>query len=182
MDEPHGFGPACQEEAFVFGARRPGYPKKKDDLTSEDVETWISFMHARDIKRVVCLLGQQLRFYDALGNGLIVRYQASFGPERVIHAPIEDYHLCDEALLLNRILPFLRSSDEAGEGVVVHCSGGSGRTGHVLAAWLVYGREYKPSQAIRKVERMNQNPREAIDSGKATAAELMDLLAGCARP
>jgi len=182
MDEPHGFGPACQEEAFVFGARRPGYEKKKDDLTSEAVDTWISFMRTRSIKRVVCLLDQQLGCYDALGNGLIVRYQASFGRERVIHAPIEDFHLCDKALLLNRILPFLRSSDEAGERVVVHCSGGSGRTGHVLAAWLVHGREYKPSQAIREVERMNRNPREAIAFGNATEIELMDLLAACARP
>lgn len=179
MDEQHGFGLATQHEATVFGARRPGY--QKNGLTTEDVDTWISFMRCRDITRVVCLLDEQLRLYDFLPNGLIEHYRGLFGPERVLHAPIEDYRLCDETLLLDSILPFLHSSDEAREKVVVHCSGGTGRTGHVLVAWLVYGRAYEPRQAIEAVKRMCQNPREAICCGNATEEEFMRLLNTCER-
>jgi len=37
-----------------------------------------------------------------------------------------------------KILPFLTQTEKLGEKVAVHCSGGSGRTGHVLPhGWLV---------------------------------------------
>ena len=67
---------------------------------------------------------------------------------------------------------FLSASDEAGEKVVVHCSAGSGRTGHVLAGWLVYGRGYDPEDAIKEIETMGRNPREAGE-------DLLGLLETC---
>lgn len=44
----------------------------------------------------------------------------------------------DFEALTGKILPFLLEADKQSEKVVVHCSGGVGRTGLVLAAWLVY--------------------------------------------
>ena len=76
-------------------------------------------------------------------------------------APIEDFHLSDLETLTTKILPFLAEADKQAEKVVVHCSGGIGRTGHVLAAWLVSGRGLSNIAAIAAVMRTGRNPYEA---------------------
>jgi protein-tyrosine phosphatase len=83
------------------------------------------------IRRVCCLLpDEQLAYYrpDLLGE-----YRAVFGAANVCSAAVTDYHLCDSDLLETMILPFLVESDQSRLPAVVHCSSGSGRTGHVLA-------------------------------------------------
>ena len=95
----------------------------------------------------------------------------------VCWAPIKDFRLADENLLIETVLPFLAESIRKGEPVVVHCSGGSGRTGHVLAAWLVYGRSMTNNGAIDAVIRQGRNPYEAegrVDTGKAKLNSLLD--------
>ena len=64
-------------------------------------------------------------------------------------------------VLVDRILPFLASANSQGKRVVVHCSGGIGRTGQVLAAWLVSGRGLSNQQAIAAVKKTGRNPYEA---------------------
>jgi hypothetical protein len=43
-----------------------------------------------------------------------------------------------------KAMAFLEAADEAGEKVVLHCSGGQGRTGLILAAWLVTAPPHPP--------------------------------------
>jgi protein-tyrosine phosphatase len=47
------------------------------------------------------------------------------------------------------------------KGAIVYCSGGSGRTGHVLAAWLVYGHNMTNKAAIDPVIASSIDPYEA---------------------
>ncbi|MEH1942088.1 MAG: dual specificity protein phosphatase family protein [Nostoc sp.] len=152
------FAPAWENEQIVFGAARPGY-------TNNKVQDWIKFMKCQDIKRVCCLLPeQQLASYsDLLGT-----YKQEFGNQLVCPAPIADFHLCDLAIFTQKILPFLIEADKQNEKVVVHCSGGIGRTGHVLAAWLVSARGLsnklalaKLTEGIAAVRRTGRNPYEA---------------------
>lgn len=154
------FAAAWENEPIVFGAAKP-------KQTIEQVNRWIEFMQAQGIQRVCCLLSdtQLARYSDLLGV-----YRQAFGIERVCWAPIEDFQLVERETLLQTILPFLAAADQAGEKVVVHCSGGIGRTGQVLAAWLVSGRGLSNSDAIAATRRTGRNPYEA-----AIAA----LLKGC---
>jgi protein-tyrosine phosphatase len=168
-----GFGAASPEEVIVYGAQRPGYPSQSVD--GAHVGDWISFMQKSGIRRVCCLLPtKQLVYYRV---DLLNKYREAFGESNVCQAEIEDYHLCDHTTLERRILPFFVESDRTGTPVVVHCSGGSGRTGHVLVAWLVRHRAMSIENALAIVS-TQRNPREAIQCGYATEKELRWLLAG----
>ena len=76
-------------------------------------------------------------------------------------------------------MPFLRTADSGGERAVIHCWGGNGRTGHVLAAWLVAARGLSAMEAIEAVEATGRLPQEAVLAGNATLDELIKLLASC---
>jgi len=152
------FNAASWDEPLVFGARRPGYPLPRvPDIL---VESWIAFMKTQNITRVLCLLSaHQLHIYD----NLLEQYATQFGEQQVLWVPIRDFHLATEEQLLGYILPFLMHAPQRQEKTVVHCSGGVGRTGHVLAAWLVSARHMTNSQAIASVKYQGRNAREAHD-------------------
>lgn len=163
-------GPASREEPIVFGAQGPAYSPLR-------ISEWIAYMKTQGVKRICCLLHQeQLKAYK---EDLLIAYGREFGEENVCWAPIPDYHLCDVGLLKERILPFLKESDERNERVVVHCQGGRGRAGHVLAAWLVFGRGLPVEDAVAAVKETGRNPHEAADWGNAKPEDLYILLEAC---
>ncbi len=159
MSHPsRGFTATSLQEPFIFGARRPGFPFSR--VSSQFVHAWIAFMQAQGISRVLCLLPpHQLNAYDAL----LETYRQHFGEHNVLWVPIADFHLAEEVQLLDQILPFLAEADQNREKTVVHCSGGVGRTGHVLAAWLVSCRGMSNEEAIAAVKRQGRNARESRD-------------------
>lgn len=172
LKNPYKFAPAQQDETMVFGASRPGY----SDL---EVDAWISFMKAQNIKKVCCLLcPKQLSRY----SNLLEKYQHEFGTNNVCWTPIEDFHLADLENLTQKILPFLKKADQQDDKVVVHCGGGIGRTGHILAAWLVSNRNLSNQAAIAAVKKTGRNPYEfalaSITKGKNPfkAMKQLDLL------
>lgn len=172
------FAAASEHEPIVFGSARPGYRNKQ-------VTEWIEFMQNQDIKRVCCLLPE---FQLARYANLLDVYRRTFGLDHVCWAPIKDFHFASSEILIHQILPFLAIANQTDEKVVVHCSGGIGRTGHVLAAWLVAGRGLSNKAAIAVVKRTGRNPYEAVIAApfigrnpwKATV-ELNQLLEECNR-
>jgi protein-tyrosine phosphatase len=170
------FAAASENELIVFGSARPGYSNKK-------IGEWIEFMQKQSIQRVCCLLSEaQLnRYSDLLGF-----YQQAFGLDQICWAPIEDFKFADTEILVRQILPFLAIANQQNEAVVVHCSGGVGRTGHVLAAWLIAGRGLSRKSAIAAIKQTGRNPYEAIIAAPfkgrnpwRVAAELDMLLDEC---
>jgi protein-tyrosine phosphatase len=170
------FAAASEREPIVFGAARPGY-------ANHQVQEWIQFMQAQSIQHICCLLTETHlnRYADLLGT-----YRKVFGPHQICWAPVKDFSFVDANLLMHQILPFLAAANQKNEKVVVHCSGGMGRTGHVLAAWLIAGRGFSKTSAIAAVSQMGRNPREAVIAapfrGKnpwKAALELNRLLDAC---
>ena len=157
MSSPErGFTAASLQEPFIFGARRPGFPFSR--VPSQFVHSWIAFMQAQGIRRVLCLLPpRQLDGY----SDLLGAYRQAFGEHNVLWVPIADFHLAEEVQLIDQILPFLAEADQNREKTVVHCSGGVGRTGHVLAAWLVSCRGMSNEEAIAAVKKQGRNARES---------------------
>ncbi len=167
------FGPACSEERFVFGSQRPGYGPGKVSLSA--VHVWLSFIKEKGIRRICCLL-QERELQTYYENNLVETYSKEFGDLNVLAVPVKDFHLAEISALRDEILPFLAESEEKELPVLVHCSGGLGRTGHVLAAWVVYRYGLPVEEALDAV---NRNPREAVQWGNATEEELFSLLRAC---
>jgi protein-tyrosine phosphatase len=149
---PFKLAAAAPSEQIIFGAVRPGY-------TDRQVTAWLDFMQKQGIQRVCCLLStpQLQRYADLIGT-----YQQHFGVDQVCWSPIADFSLVDRPTLLHQILPFLAIADQQQQKVVVHCSGGVGRTGHILAAWLVAKYNMSNKMAIATVHQTGRNPNEAI--------------------
>jgi protein-tyrosine phosphatase len=150
------FAAADESEIIVFGAAKPG-------KSEQEVNQWIKFMKEQGIQRVCCLLApvQLAPYAKSLGLDLLEIYRKEFGEDKVCWAAIEDFQLADLETLTQKILPFLNDSQQKNEKVVVHCGGGIGRTGHVLAAWLVKSRGMSNKDAIASVKRTGRNPYEA---------------------
>jgi protein-tyrosine phosphatase len=173
MKNTYKFSPAREGETNIFGSSRPGY----SDL---EVMDWIKFMRGQNITKICCLLtDSQLNNYS---QNLLHRYQQEFGIDNIFWAPVEDFTLSKPDNLKNQILPFLKEAEKLGEKVLVHCSGGIGRTGHILAAWLVSGRGLSNQQAIEAVKKTGRNPYEfaiaTVFKGKnpVKAAKELDIL------
>lgn len=132
-----------------------------------------------------CLLPDaQLKRYDELLNV----YHQAFGDDRVSWSPIEDFQLADRDMVIRQILPFLADANQRKEKVVVHCSGGIGRTGQILAAWLVAEKGFSNRDAITTVKATGRNPYEAVIAAPLwvrnpwkVAADLHWLLDDCRR-
>jgi len=146
-EAPFAFARASSRDPWLHGAERPGY-NLSVPIPEEPIHAWIKAMYSHGIRRVICLLArEQLDYYTT--NPLSL-YNTSGLFTTVSHAPIKDFSAPPVATL-HHICALIQDAEEAHEPVVVHCSAGYGRTGLVLAAWLIVRYGVTVNDAIGEV-------------------------------
>ena len=89
---------------------------------------------------------------------LLATYRRKFTAEYVLWQPLKDFQIPQSQILIEHIIPFLICADRQQQKVVIHCSGGVGRTEIVLAAWLVSQRGFSNQQALSAVKQNKRYP------------------------
>lgn len=85
----------------------------------------------------------------------------------LVHVPVEDMHPPTQPQL-DHCISVIRRAQEQNRGVAIHCGAGLGRTGTIVAAWLVE-KGLSADNAIARVRRLRPGSIETDEQEEAIA-------------
>jgi atypical dual specificity phosphatase len=127
-DQPTGF--VWVEQSKLAGS---GYPASRSQL---------EWLRSKGIKTILTLTENSLPGQWLEGLALEVH-----------HIPLRD-HQAPDAVSLGEAATFVRDKVKEGKTTLVHCLAGEGRTGCVLAAYLIKDRGISADEAIKTLRRI----------------------------
>ncbi|ODS38853.1 MAG: hypothetical protein A7316_06865 [Candidatus Altiarchaeales archaeon WOR_SM1_86-2] len=116
-------------ENKLAGSECPGYYADLDDD--------LRFLRENGISAIVSLTE------NAIDSNAIAK------DFKYLHLPVEDF-TAPAISQIEKFVSYVAGMDNRGVGVVVHCHAGLGRTGTMLAAYLVYVGK-NPEDAVREI-------------------------------
>ncbi|KAL1254035.1 hypothetical protein QQF64_016264 [Cirrhinus molitorella] len=129
-------------------------PQKLAGLACPSETQHYKFLVENGIKHLVCLLESKPPKYDTC-------------PELILHhISIVDFTPPSLPQIL-RFLSIVEGANAKGEGVAVHCMHGHGRTGTMLACYLVKTRNISGLEAIKEIRRLREGSIETKEQEKA---------------
>jgi protein-tyrosine phosphatase len=140
--------PVLPSKARLWGAGRPSYPDEPP--TAEAVETGVLAWRESGVDLVLSLIEdwevprRAPGLFEALARQRI----------EVQRFPIADFGVPREAPAFGRLLRIVADRLATGDGILVHCNAGLGRTAVVLASVLkVHGLALDPVTELRRIYR-----------------------------
>ncbi len=140
--------------AMPTAARAYAYLEDADKIAKEEFQYEIQDLQSKGIKAVVTLTESALA--DAPFKQAGIEY---------LHIPIIDMSP-PTMEQIQQFVAFVNHSLEHDKPVVAHCLGGNGRTGTMLACYLV-SQGHSSSEAIRQVRRQNPSAIETLSQEEA---------------
>lgn len=137
-----------QHRYDLYMSPRPCYPAVRS--VRADLDEFIALLQEKSIQTVVVLLEEsELEHYYPFG---LFQHYRTKGFE-MVHFPIVNYSVPSDR---EDFIKLLKSIDQhlCKGRILVHCSGGMGRTGTVVAAYLVH-RGMAAAEAISAVRSIN---------------------------
>jgi len=136
------------QPGFLAGSALPGY------FGFSSLEEDLRDIYEEGVRAIVSLTEEPL-------NQEIVEAEGF----RYYHLPVED-HTAPSLPLMEEFCRIVAKEKEAGAPVLAHCFAGIGRTGTMLAAWLVWQGSL-PDEAIRHVRRVRPGSLETNSQERA---------------
>ncbi len=110
----------------------------------------LRYIASRGIKAVISLTEDPIPLESVRGLGL-----------EIYHIPMRNHEMPDEETL-ERAAKLVAALTSSGKKVLVHCAAGRGRTGTVLAAYLILKDGLSADEAIAKVRSMRPGSIERV--------------------
>lgn len=140
--------------AMPTAARAYAYLEDADKIAKEEYQYEIQDLQSKGIKAVVTLTESALADTPLKQAGI-----------DYLHIPIVDMSP-PTMEQVQRFVAFVHDALQNNKPVVAHCLGGNGRTGTMLACYLV-SQGYSSSEAIRLVRRQNPSAIETLPQEEA---------------